>query len=51
MTPGQITSSEKIQHVSKANVPVVLPLIKGYVKGHEVLYITTELPIKKSQNI
>ena len=42
MTTGQISSSEKIQHLAKANVPVVLPLIKGYVKGHEVFYITTE---------
>ena len=47
MTTGQVTSSEKIQHLSNANVPVVLPLIKGYVKGHEVLYITTEASDKK----
>ena len=47
MSTGQITSSEKIQHLSNANVPVVLPLIKGYVKGHEVLYITTEASDKK----
>ena len=47
MTTGQITSSEKIQHLSNANVPIVLPLIKGYVKGHEVLYITTEASDKK----
>jgi hypothetical protein len=31
-----------VQHLAKANVPVTLPLIKGYVKGHEVFYITTE---------
>jgi hypothetical protein len=42
MTAGQVTSSEKLQQLTKANVPVILPLIKGYVKGHEVSYITTE---------
>ena len=42
MTTGQISSGQIIQHLAKANVPVVLPLIKGYVKGHEVFYITTE---------
>jgi hypothetical protein len=39
MTHEKISS---IQHIAKANVPVTLPLIKGYVKGHEVFYITTE---------
>ena len=39
MTHEKILS---IQHLAKANVPVTLPLIKGYVKGHEVFYITTE---------
>jgi hypothetical protein len=35
------------QQFSKNNVPVTLPLIKGYVKGHEVFYITTEASDKK----
>ena len=42
MTAGQISSGPIVQHLAKTNVPVVLPLIKGYVKGHEVFYITTE---------
>lgn len=35
------------QGLSKNNVPVTLPLIRGYVKGHEVFYITTEASDKK----
>ncbi|MGI0033396.1 MAG: hypothetical protein ACRD97_09025, partial [Nitrososphaeraceae archaeon] len=44
MTPKQMTSEpvQMKQHLLKTNVPVILPLIKGYVKGHEVFYITTE---------
>ena len=47
MKSGQISSGSMVQKLSNANVPVVLPLIKGYVKGHEVLYITTEASDKK----
>ena len=42
ITTGQMTAGEKTQLLSKASVPVLLPLINGYVKGHEVYYITTE---------
>lgn len=47
MTAVQMTSGDKVQNLSKTNVPVILPLIKGYVKGHEVFYITTEASDKK----
>ena len=49
MTTKQMTSDpdQMKQHLSKTNVPVTLPLIKGYVKGHEVFYITTEVSDKK----
>lgn len=48
-TTEQLTSgvTEMGQQFSKNNVPVTLPLIKGYVKGHEVFYITTEASDKK----
>ena len=42
ITTGQMTAGEKTQLLSKGSVPVLLPLINGYVKGHEVYYITTE---------
>src|SRR5262245_38640805 len=44
MTTDQKTigGAELKQHLSNTGVPVTLPLIKGYVKGHEVFYITTE---------
>jgi hypothetical protein len=49
MTTKQIGSgpAQMKQQLPKANVPVVLPLIKGYVKGHEVFYITTEVSDEK----
>lgn len=48
MTTEETTSraTELKQHLSNSNVPVTLPLIKGYVKGHEVFYITTEASVK-----
>jgi hypothetical protein len=30
------------QNLEKTNVPVTLPLIKGYVNGNDVFYVTTE---------
>lgn len=42
MKAEQIASGAMVQKLAKANVPVILPLIKGYVKGHEVFYLTTE---------
>ncbi len=47
-TTAEQASSDKVQHLSKTIVPVILPLIKGYVKGHEVFYITTEASDKKA---
>lgn len=49
MTRKQMNSEfdQMKQHLSKTNVPVTLPLIKGYVNGHEVFYITTEVSDKK----
>jgi len=35
-------SMTKVQNLINTNVPVTLPLIKGYADGHEVSYITTE---------
>jgi hypothetical protein len=42
MTGEQMISEAMVQHLSKTNVPITLPLIRGFVKGHEVFYITTE---------
>ncbi len=36
----------KFQNLTKTNVPLTLPLIKGYAKGSEVFYITTEVSDK-----
>src|SRR5262245_27725675 len=49
MTTDQKTigGAELKQHLSNTGVPVTLPLIKGYVKGHEVFYIITEASDKK----
>lgn len=49
MTSKQLTSEpvQMKQNLSKTNIPVTLPLINGYVKGHEVSYITTEASDKK----
>jgi len=49
MTTDQMTigGAELKQHLSNTGVPVTLPLIRGYVKGHEVFYITTEASDKK----
>jgi hypothetical protein len=33
-----------VQNLTEANVPVTLPLTKGYVNGFEVFYISTDLP-------
>lgn len=39
---GQSTIGQKIQQLTDTNVPVKLPLMRGFVDGHEVFYITTE---------
>jgi len=31
-----------VQNLTKTNVPITLPLTKGYVNGFEVFYISTE---------
>ncbi|HYT03242.1 MAG TPA: hypothetical protein VEL70_10040 [Candidatus Acidoferrum sp.] len=31
-----------VQNLTKTNVPVALPLTRGYVSGFEVFYISTE---------
>lgn len=36
-------NNTKSQNLEKTNVPVTIPLIKGYVNGNEVFYITTEV--------
>jgi len=38
----QMTSGEMVQQLTETNVPVTLPLTRGFVNGHEVFYITTE---------
>jgi hypothetical protein len=40
----------KVHNLTNTNVPVTLPLIKGYVNGHEVFYITTEASDKNVAN-
>lgn len=48
--PGQNSNMEKnmtisinnTQNLENTSIPVTLPLIKGYVNGNEVFYITTE---------
>jgi hypothetical protein len=39
-----------VQNLTKANVPVTLPLTKGYVNGFEVFYISTEASDKGLAN-
>ncbi len=36
------TGMTNVQNLTNTNVPVTLPLVKGYVNGNEVFYITTE---------
>jgi hypothetical protein len=44
------TTGMKVHNLTNTNVPVTLPLIKGYVNGHEVFYITTEASDKNVAN-
>jgi hypothetical protein len=37
-----------VQNLTKANVPVTLPLTRGYVNGFEVFYISTEASDKST---
>ena len=50
LSPTLIVNSyaqnEKVQDLKDANLPVTLPLIKGFVGGNEVSYITTEVSDK-----
>ncbi|MBA3284862.1 MAG: hypothetical protein H0U27_07360 [Nitrosopumilus sp.] len=41
---------DKTQNLTKTNVPITLPLIKGYVKGNVVFYITTKVSVKAVAN-
>ena len=38
----RISPQTLVQNLTKANVPVTLPLTRGYVNGFEVFYISTE---------
>jgi len=38
----QISAHMLVQNITKTNVPVTLPLTRGYVNGFEVFYISTE---------
>lgn len=35
-------SLAKVQNLTDTNVPVTLPLVRGYANGYEVFYVTTE---------
>src|SRR5215472_15687320 len=39
---GQTSVHTIVQNLTKTNVPVTLPLTRGYVNGFEVFYISTE---------
>ncbi|MGB0025801.1 MAG: hypothetical protein WBP64_03075, partial [Nitrososphaeraceae archaeon] len=39
---GALPPQTLVQNLTKANVPVTLPLTRGYVNGFEVFYISTE---------
>src|SRR5215469_18024335 len=39
---GQTSAHMLVQNLTKTNVPVILPLTRGYVNGFEVFYISTE---------
>ncbi len=43
MTSTMDTMMNNTQNLEKTNVPVTLPLVKGYVNGNQVFYITTEV--------
>ncbi len=45
-TTNSDSNHYKIQNLTKTNIPITFPLIKGYVKGNEVFYITTEVSDK-----
>lgn len=40
----------KVQNLSNSNVPVTLPLVRGYANGNEVFYVTTEASDKDVAN-
>ena len=44
------TSTTKVQNLTNTNIPVILPLVKGYVSGNEVFYVTTEASDKDVAN-
>jgi hypothetical protein len=37
----------KTQNLTETNIPMVLPLIRGFADGNEVFYITTEVSDEK----
>src|SRR5215472_11992325 len=39
---NQTSAHMLVQNLTKTNVPVTLPLTRGYVNGFEVFYISTE---------
>lgn len=43
-------SLAKVQNLSNSNVPFTLPLVRGYVNGNEVFYVTTEASDKDVAN-
>ncbi len=42
--------NEKTQNLTETNIPKVLPLVRGFADGNEVLYITTEVSDEKLAN-
>jgi hypothetical protein len=42
MGEGKMMGSGNEQNLTKTNIPVILPLTRGYANGHEVFYISTE---------
>ncbi len=42
--------NEKTQKLTETNIPKVLPLVRGFADGNEVLYITTEVSDKNLAN-
>jgi len=50
LNDNTMMNNTKNQNLENTNVPVTLPLIKGYVNGNEVFYITTEVSDKNVAN-
>lgn len=41
-----MTTSKKQPNLSSTNIPIDIPLTKGYANGHEIYYVSTEASVE-----